>query len=329
MKNYKSNLTDTEVRFNNISSASLFKLAQESKQMASIAFANDSSKYRKKQENRSFFAALFNPHIARKWFGILKSPNFEQVAKYRNRLYFKPFRVYISTKWRSARKIKVILDTYLFILSKSDFLNDLITNKNGIELTRFYLNETIEGVLVLGYNDRYRKEGEIVLTFECEQLGGTIAAAAFSFEEIKKDEWVCRIGCIQGHSIQDENFSKITQKLLYGLRPKSLLVFTLQELSRQLGFSAIYGTGDAIQTYRKKHAIHLPWVHKIQFDYDAVWEESSGRKCNDGWYELPLVPSRKVIKELKTSKRAMYTRRYIFLDSLSLKIGETVSKINA
>ena len=234
----------------------------------------------------------------------------------------------MSTQWHNDQKRKVIEDTYRYILSKGALFEEVILNKQGIELARFDLNETIEGCLRLGYDDRYRKEGELVLSFECEPLGGIIAAASFSFEEISNEQWVCRIACIQGHQLNIENSSKTVQKLMFGLRPKSFLIIVLQEFVRHMGFVAIYGAGDAIQVYRRKHFIHLPWLHKIKFNYDEVWMESSGSKCCDGWFELPIHPVRKNIKDLKTSKRALYTRRYLFLDALSLKIAETAKNLN-
>ncbi len=322
---HKNNLT---ILHKTVSRIPILKAAFDSKQLAKVAFAHDSEKYRRKQEWRSFFAALINPTTAIKWFEVLNTPDFIFISKYRNRLYFKPFRVYMSTKWHNDKKRKVIEDTYRYILSKGALFKEVISNKEGIELARFYLNDTIEGYLKLGYDDRYRKEGELVLSFECEPLGGTIAAASFSFEEINEGQWACRIACIQGHPLNAENSSKTVQKLMFGLRPKSFLIIVLQDFARHMGFVAVYGAGDAIQVYRRKHFIHLPQIHKIKFDYDAVWMESSGHKCSDGWFELPIDPVRKNIKDLKTSKRALYTRRYLFLDALSLKIAETVKNLN-
>jgi uncharacterized protein VirK/YbjX len=295
-------------------------------QFASLAFADSTKGYRRKQQWKSFYGALINPRFASKWFKILNSPDLLQVVPYRDRLYLKPFRVYMSIRWTKKQKIKVILDTYRFILSKGEEFKQVISRSSNIEITRFKLNDTMEFYLNLGYDERYRKEGELVFSFECDQLGGLIAAAAFSFEEIETGRWVSRIACIQGLKTNDLNSPKIAQKLLHGLRPKSLIVFIVQEFSRQLGLTAVYGAGDAIQAYRRKHAIHLQWWHAIQFDYDALWSESGGQRKSDGWYELPLIPVRKSIQEIKTNKRALYFRRYSFLDDLSMKIAEAVKR---
>ena len=167
------------------------------------------------------------------------------------------------------------------------------------------------------------------MTWESDALGGVITAVAFSLEEIEPDRWVCRIGCIQGHSKDDLYSVKATQKLLQGLRPKSLVIFAVQELSRALGVTAIYGAGDSIQTYRGKHLIHIPALHKIQFDYNAFWEESGGMPVSGGWYELPLTQFRRDIQEIKTNKRALYRRKYELMDLLSSEVEATAKRLSS
>lgn len=306
---------------------SFFSVAIDSWMFASRAFPGHKKKYQRKQQWRSFFAVLIHPKLAYKWFGVLKSPDLTWAFAHRPQLYFKPFRVYMSIGWTAERRIKVIVDTYRFILSKGEAFKKAITSSNGIEITRWQLNDEIEGFLRLGYHDMHRKEGELVLFFESDQLGGTLATIAFSFEEMAAGNWVSRIACIQGHKIDNSDMTHRIQKLLQGLRPKSFMVFAVQELSRQLGLSAVYGVGDAIHPYRKQHTIHLHWLHAIQFDYDAFWGECDGRLNPDGWYELPLKLVQRDVQEIKTNKRALYNRRYRMLDDISLKIADAVKLI--
>jgi len=294
---------------------------------ASRAFADQSKDYLAWQQWRSFLAALVNPHFAYRWFNVLKSPRFIVVATHRQRLYFKPFRVYMSAKWTIKQKVKVIHDTYRFILGRGESFMQVITSSNGIQMANFKLSDASEGKLVLGYDDRYRKEGELVISFVCNELGGVLAAAAFSFEEVNTRQWVCRIGCVQGNKTDFESSSKTAQKLMHGLRPKSLVIFAVQEFARQLEFSELYGAGDSIQAYRRKHVVHLPWIHDIQCDYNAMWDEAGGLPDREGWYDLPLIPVRKDMQEIKSNKRSLYHKRYSLLDELSLKIAETAKTI--
>ena len=51
-------------------------------QFASLAFADSSEGYRRKQEWKSFYGALINPKFASKWFKILNSPDLLEVVLY-------------------------------------------------------------------------------------------------------------------------------------------------------------------------------------------------------------------------------------------------------
>ncbi len=295
-------------------------------QLATNGFANDTAKSRRKQQWKIVFHTFFNPVFAKQWFEFLKSNDFLIVALNRPRLYIKPFRAFISIKWNKKQKLKVILDTYQFIKSKEDVLGQVLTHKEGKTIADINFDNNTKGFLILGYDYRFRKEGELVLTLECSEIGGKIISAAFSFEETSKGNWSCIVGCIQGYNtINKTNGAfKATQKLLHGFRPNSFITYSVQELSRHLGCAAIYCTGNSIQAYRMKHALNLPIVHGINFNYDKFWCEVGGRNIGKGWFELPLTPVRKNIQEVESHKRSMYRKRYDMLDKLSLKISETV-----
>ena len=303
----------------------ILSTAKKSWQYASQVFADAEEKYRKKQQWKSFYLTLLSPRIAKKWFETLQTPFYKSITPTRPRLYLKPFRVYISTKWTKKKRIKVIEDTYHFAMQKNNILKQIVLTGKEFEITKIALKENMEATLTLGYDERYRKEGEFVLMFNCAALQGNIVSISFSFEEIKKEKWVCCVGCVQGHELKDMQASKIVQKGIFGLRPKSYTLIALQYICESIGCKEMYGTGDSIQSYRKKHAIHLPWAHKINFKYNEFWIESGAEKSEDGWYQIPLIPIRRNIKDLKTSKRALYTRRYVMLDELILTIQEKFS----
>lgn len=285
-------------------------------------FATETKKYRNKQKNKIVLYCILNPLFAINWFKILDSLEFQNIVKNRPRLFFKPFRVYMSSKWNKKRRMKVILDTYRFSSKKRSLL-ELFSSKEEISIAKFPLKEGIDAEITLGYSERYRKEGEIVVFYKSEKLGGNICEAAFSIEEIDSEKWVARIGCVQGnkHDEQD-NVMKASQKLMQGLRPKSFMIFLVQEIVKNLEISSIYGASDSIQAHKKKHAIHIKWLHSINFNYNSLWEEVGGEIESDGWYSLPNHFIKKDMSEIKTHKRAVYRRRYELLDNISMKISE-------
>jgi len=62
-------------------------------------FAKEQPKYIKKQKNKILFHILLNIPFAKKWFSLIQSEKYRWVLLHRPRFYFKPFRVYMSTKW--------------------------------------------------------------------------------------------------------------------------------------------------------------------------------------------------------------------------------------
>lgn len=291
-----------------------------------VGFAQETEKYRQKQKNKILLYCFLNPIFAKKWFNILATTDFVNILQNRPRLFFKPFRVYMSSKWNKEQRTKVILDTYRFS-KQHKTLASLFSQREEIVIAKFLLKEDTEAQISLGYNEKYRKEGEIVIIYTCEKLGGTICELTFSVEEVNPNNWVARIGCIQGNNNEDQDkIMKASQKLMQGLRPKAFMINVVQELVQQFQLTALYGASDSIQAHKKKHAIHIKWLHAINFNYNSVWEEAGGTPQEDGWYKLPNTFVKKEMSEIKTHKRAVYRRRYELLDLIGSQISEYFRK---
>ena len=290
------------------------------------SFANESPKYIKKQKNKILFHTLLNIPFAKKWFSLIQSEEYKWVLSHRPRIYFKPFRVYMSTKWGKKERTKALLSCYAFI-KQQPFLTRVIQEEKPIKLAEFTMKYNSEkGQIYLGYNERFRKEGELVVSLHCDSYQEAICEASFVIDK-ENEGWVCRIGCVQGNkSAETENAIKELQKQMYALRPKALMIFIIQELSRQLGCTALYGVGSKIQAHNKKHFIHIEWLHKLSFSYDTLWKEADGTPDKDGWFKLPIEMHRKPMEEIKSSKRSLYRYRYEMLDNIATEIKETINK---
>ena len=290
------------------------------------SFANENPKYIKKQKNKILFHTLLNIPFAKKWFSLIQSEEYKWILLHRPRIYFKPFRVYMSTKWGKNERTKALLSCYAFI-KQQPFLTRVIQEEKPIKLAEFTMKYNGEkGQIYLGYNERFRKEGELVVSLHCDSYQEAICEASFVIDK-ENEEWVCRIGCVQGNkSAETENAIKELQKQMYALRPKALMIFIIQEFSRQLGCSALYGVGSKIQAHNKKHFIHIEWLHKLSFSYDTLWKEADGSLDKDGWFKLPIQMQRKSMEEIKSSKRSLYRSRYEMLDKIAAEIQETINK---
>jgi len=79
------------------------------------SFANENPKYIKKQKNKILFHTLLNIPFAKKWFSLIQSEEYKWVLSHRPRIYFKPFRVYMSTRWKKQQRMNALLSCYAFI----------------------------------------------------------------------------------------------------------------------------------------------------------------------------------------------------------------------
>ena len=302
------------------------ELLHDALKLTEQGFSNENPKYIKKQKNKILFHTLLNIPFAKKWFSLIQSEEYKWVLSHRPRIYFKPFRVYMSTKWGKKERTKALLSCYAFI-KQQPFLTRVIQEEKPIKLAEFTMKYNGEkGQIYLGYNERFRKEGELVVSLHCDSYQEAICEASFVIDK-ENEEWVCRIGCVQGNkATENENAIKELQKQMYALRPKALMIFIIQELSRQLGCSALYGVGSKIQAHNKKHFIHIEWLHKLSFSYDTLWKEADGTPDKDGWFKLPIEMHRKPMEEIKSSKRSLYRYRYEMLDKIATEIKETINK---
>jgi uncharacterized protein len=299
----------------------------EAWKLAGKVYGSEKALCRFKQQCKCFFRLFINYKFASEWLGELQDPSFRTVMTHRSHIFIKPFRSYISRNWDKNKKSKVLLDSYRFIMNKNEKLMQVITSEKGIEIANFMLNDTLAGRVILKYDSKHNREGEMILAFQCDLINENIISAGLSFEEAADGTWICRIGCIQGHKVNDQNTSKVVQKLLHGLRPKQLIVILVQDFAREMGIKSIYGVGSTIQSFKGIRTINLPWKHHLQFDYDAIWLECGGKQIEDGWFELPLTPVRKSHEEIKTHKRALYRRRYSMCDTISAKVAETAKSL--
>lgn len=272
------------------------------------AFADAPAGYRRRQQGKILFHVLCHPRFARDWFALLAEPPWVELCARRPRLYFKPFRVYQSTRWRPAQRRAALLDCYAFIQRHARLRASLSTPQTLASLA----GATLE----LGYDERFRKEGELVLSLGVE--GEALAAAAFGFGQEERGP-VLRVGCVQGSRGRAE-VAKALQKRCHGLRPAALLVQALALLAEALGCVELQGTGAAIQAHRQKHFIHLARWHRLHFDYDGFWAQQGGALGADGWFHLALPRPPRDLATVKSQKRSQQRARRGLLAELETQL---------
>ncbi len=156
--------------------------------------------------------------------------------------------------------------------------------------------------LTLSFDGKIRKEGELALSLE-NASGDAYYTLGFTFQNNK-----ILIGCIQG-TTNDNGFSRLFTKAVFGLRPKSFMVEALQIIAQHLAIEHIYAIKNSAHIYNAKR-----YNKKINLNYDQLWQEHDGTEHDQWFYALPIESKRKAMEEIKRPKRKMYRERYLWLD---------------
>ena len=301
--------------------------ARQAWSLSASAYKADGLLRRMKQNVRWALAAAVRPDAALRWFALMKTQGLRPFSDSNPLLVFKPMRVYLSAQWNLKQRTKVMRDTYGFILWKGGAIREALLRQEGegVVLATFPLGDLGPGEICLGFDNRFRKEGEFTVSLQCPQRGGRVSSLSFALAW-PSNGLVLYAGCVQGRNEGDEDLMKALGKAMHGLRPKALVVFAAQELCRAIGVREFLGAGNSIQVHRRKHFIHLEWAHALTFDYDGFWSELGGQRMPDGWFYLPRKARRRTRDEIKPNKRGMYTKRYAMMDELATQIRTAVSQ---
>ena len=287
------------------------------------AYKNESTKKRIERSIKWSALAVAHTHATREWLAYLESSAMSMFDQANPLLVFKPFRPYLSSAWNFRQRVKVLKDTYDFANSHRNILGQALVNPAGKELLRFDIPNYGTIVANLGFDNRYRKEGEFRLLLTARNEIDSFALS-FAFETDERGDVSCCIGCIQGKEGSKDAFKELTKEL-HGLRPRSLLIFLLQEMARTLGVRQLLAPGESIQVRRAQHLIHLSKLHSLEFDYDALWLELGEELLTNGWYRLPLEAHRRSADEIASKKRAQYKRRYALMDEMTVQMRSNMS----
>ena len=133
------------------------------------------------------------------------------------------------------------------------------------------------------------------------------------------------IGAMQGPNTEDaQDFVREMTKRAHRFRTKNLILYMVQAVARALGMKRIFAVSNA--GYYANN--HVRVDRKLKTDFGVFWEEAGGWETEDKrFYELPLVFPRKTMEEVPTRKRAVYRRRFAFLDEVDAQIAERIQAI--
>lgn len=286
--------------------------------------AHEETYYRSRTSILRSIYAFFEHRAFAEWVAYLNLPGNESARDGDRLVWYKTLRGYMTTDWDSARRVKVLKDTYSLMLGRPGPERDVIMNHTGVVLATEPLGDLFGDLIVeLNHKGRFKREGELSISVICPTLGGELASIAFSYEQTPGG-LVAYAGGLQGGLGANPASIKTSTRSLHGVRPKSLAIHALQWYLSSVGVSRLLAVRDSRQMSNKKHMIKTRW-NRISFSYDEAWAESGGAVLDQSWYELPLNPRLKTRDEIKPNKRALYARRYAMYERLKAMISAKIA----
>ncbi len=270
----------------------------------------------RKTFNRGKFvlrSLLYRSQLSRV-FELFQAEPLKALPAHYPELLDKPMRPYRFACSTVSQRAAMVEDHYRLLLARYPHLIDPLYLGEGIELGRYPSHDYR---IVLRHDGTFRREAELALSIVNER-GERLYSCAFSLARCN-DELALVIGSVQGPEpcvAEPQEQVRALTKAGHGLRPKSLVVMLVMALAEAMGahhVSAVRMKAHIFQAKRysnKKRAC-------LQADYDELWQEFGALSQDANFVRLqPAV--RKPLEEIAAKKRAMYRRRYEWLDQLKL-----------
>ena len=221
-----------------------------------------------------------------------------------------------------STRIDLIREHYSFLekqLNTADFI-DLGLNQER-EIWRSSESD-IDWRSYLKFEPGQRKEGLLSVMMDVDD---THLYQIIFWIEQRDGQPTLVIGAMQGPNTEDaQDFVREMTKRAHRFRTKNLILYMTQAVARALGVQRIFAVSNA--GYYANN--HVRMDRKLKTDFGAFWEEAGGWQTEDKrFYELPLTLPRKTMEEVPTRKRAVYRRRFAFLDEVDAQIAERVQAI--
>lgn len=270
-----------------------------------------------RRRTRFFLRALSQPLLTRAWLARLVQQDIAPLWAARPRLAQKVQRPYVCCAWNSPMRLAALLKHYGLLCQVFTPEARNAIYEEGVDLVRItHAGTGDRWDIRLFYNDRFEREGEITLAVLDIETGVMLAGLTFCLVQ-NGDDRIAIIGGVQASSDpRTRDLIHDATKGLFGMRPKALLLWCLQQLAQPWRLTQIQAVGDAQHVWRH-------WMKRVEIAacYDDFWRESDGRMLpGGGSWELPLKVNSRPRGELKPSRRKTYECRYAMLDGLRPKL---------
>ncbi|MEV3831279.1 VirK/YbjX family protein [Aeromonas allosaccharophila] len=234
----------------------------------------------------------------------------------------KPMRPYCFAGSTPSQRAEMLENHYRLLLEIYPQLINPLYLGEGIELGRYPLSGCY---IVLRYDGTFRREAELALSIVNGE-GQRLYSCAFSLAG-SAERLMLMIGSMQGPEPAVDNAQARVRELTkegHGLRPKSLLVQLVLQLAQTMGAAEVLAVRKRAHVFQAKRYSSKQKAN-LQADYDELWQEFDARDVDANFVALQAQP-RKPLEEIASKKRAMYRRRYEWLDLLVQEMSERFAR---
>ncbi|WP_311194509.1 VirK/YbjX family protein [Selenomonas noxia] len=219
-------------------------------------------------------------------------------------------------------RIKLIKEHYAFLeerLKAPDFIE--LGLDRAYEIWRSAETD-MEWNAYLKFEPGQRKEGLLSVMMDVD---GTHLYQIMFWIDQRDGVPTLVIGAMQGPNTENaQDFVREMTKRAHRFRTKNLILYMVQAAARALGVRRILAVSNT--GYYANN--HVRRNRKLKTDFGAFWEEAGGFQTADKrFYEIPLVLPRKTMEEVPTRKRALYRRRFAFLDEVDAEIAQKMREV--
>lgn len=270
--------------------------------------------------NRSKFvlrSLLYRGPLSRIYRLFCEAPLCELPTRYPE-LLDKPMRPYRFASSSAHQRAAMVEEHYRLMLERFPSLIVPLYLEQGVEVGRIPDSEVR---LVLRHDGTFRREAELSLSL-LDGEGKRLYSCAFSLERCGGSLGLV-IGSVQGPEPSvdaPQERVRLLTKQCHGLRPKSLVVMLVLMLAESMGANRVSAIRKCAHIFQAKRYSKKK-KECLQADYDELWGEFGARVLDANFVTLAPL-ERKPLEEIASKKRAMYRRRYDWLDELARRLDQ-------
>lgn len=266
---------------------------------------------------------LASPRLSQDWFDLWQTPGLAPLVQSHPRLLLKLQRPYLMRGLNTRQRWQVLRQHYSFAFKyfTASAFQEIFTVPGAVVAGLPVVNSGLFSLRLL-YHNLYEKEGELSLVLYDETKQARVFTLTFCVCWRHAGRPEIFIGGLQGFKAgyQHESVVAITREM-HGLRPKALLLFTLQQISSLWDVTAIRAVSN--QTRNLPHD-----DREIRADYDEFWLESGGCLGTDGNFTLPLAFNPRALSTIRPNKRSLYRQRYEMLADVGSTIRQNMDRLS-